>query len=156
MTERHPRKVAIIGHAKEKFTPETEEIARHIIRHILSRERDIILVSGRSPMGGIDVWAEEEADRLGVPKRIFAPKQHSWGGEYGFRARNIDIAKYSDEVHIILVSEYPPGYKGMRFDYCYHCAEAGCPDPRSHVKSGACWTGHLARKMGKKVVWHII
>jgi hypothetical protein len=38
----------------------------------------------------------------------------------------------------------------MVFKKCYHCNTV------DHVKSGGCWTGHQAKKIGKKVHWHII
>lgn len=106
--------------------------------------------------GGIDIWAEEIADELHIQKQIFAPKDFSWNGEYGFKARNIDIAKSVDELHIIVVAEYPPAYNGRRFDYCYHCAKILGRNPRDHIKSGACYTGMRALEMGKRAEWHII
>lgn len=75
-------------------------------------------------------------------------------GGYGFKARNIDIAAASSAVHVIVVDRYPPGYCGRRFDLCYHCARIR-PD-LEHVKSGGCWTGNQALKLGKAATWHVI
>jgi hypothetical protein len=169
-------KIGIIGHGADKFTEETKQKAISIIRETLlqakvdysKKVRDIInagcagsceteaitdvptLVSGHSPLGGVDVFAEDIADELSIPKLIFAPKDFSWGGGYGYKARNVDIAKNSDVLHIIVVSKYPPNYVGKKFEICYHC------NSTTHIKSGACWTGNLAKTLGKKVVYHII
>lgn len=155
-------KVGIVGHAQDKFTKDTEAKARTIIREILTSDtvwsggtERPILVSGRSPMGGVDIYAEEIADEIGIPKDIKTPKTHSWDGEYGFKARNLDIAKCSDVIHVVLVKDYPKDYRGRRFDTCYHCVKIG-NDPKGHVKSGGCWTAIEALKLDKKAVWHII
>jgi hypothetical protein len=49
----------------------------------------------------------------------------------------------STKVVCITVRELPLGYKGMRFDWCYHCRTG------AHVKSGGCWTMKQAAKLGK-------
>jgi hypothetical protein len=142
--------LGIIGHGADKFTPETEWEARHMITTLLLKKDVECLVSGHSPVGGVDIWAEDLAILLGIPTDIKAPVQMSWDGAYGFKARNIDIAETSDEVHVILAAEYPPGYCGRRFDSCYHCHSD------THVKSGACWTAKHAKKLGKVVEYHVI
>lgn len=142
-----PYLIGIVGHGADKFTPQSEIIAKDMIREIIGTailEHDkIVVVSGHSPMGGIDIWAEEIAVEMRVDIDIKCPKQLSWYGVYGYRARNLDIAK-SDEVHVILVDKYPPGYAGMRFETCYHCDKhlGKVPD---HVKSGGCWTAWKSR-----------
>lgn len=123
--------IGIVGHEAAKFTPETEATAREIIRALLNDPADI-LVSGACPLGGIDIWAEEEADALGRAKVIFPPKYNSWA--IGFKPRNIKIAELSDIVHCIVVRAYPEQYTGRRFPICYHCGKS------DHIKSGGCWT----------------
>src|SRR3990172_1675336 len=135
-------KIGIVGHEAKKFTPETEQRAREIIRSLLSPSD--VLVSGGCHLGGIDIWAEEEADALGIEKVVFLPATRAWEG--GYKQRNLQIAGESDVVHCIVVAEYPVDYSGMRFDYCYHC------HTRDHIKSGGCWTA----KRAKKDVFHII
>lgn len=90
------------------------------------------MVSGHCHLGGIDIWAEEEADDMGIEKLIFPPKSLRWNG--GYKERNLLIARNSDIVHCIVVAKYPPHYRGMRFTRCYHC------DTTEHIKSGGCWT----------------
>lgn len=153
------RKIGIIGHAANKFNEETKRIAENTIRGIIgcetSKRGTPTIISGHSPMGGIDIWAEEIANEYGLPTEIKTPKQNSWDGEYGFKARNIDIAKCSDIVHVIVVDTYPANYKGMKFEGCYHCAKH--PEMKApHIKSGACWTGWKAVAMGKQLRYHII
>lgn len=129
-------RLGIVGHAKEKFTEITESIARQSIRDLIFKHNATVVVSGHSPMGGVDIWAEEAALDLGIPMDIRTPLQNKWDAEYGFKQRNLDIAKSSDLVAVIVVKELPEGFKGMRFSGCYHC---GSRNP-VHVKSGGCWT----------------
>jgi hypothetical protein len=131
----------IVGHEAAKFTPETEEKAREAIRSILKPGDRVC--SGACPLGGIDVWAIEEAKKLGLKTREFPPKVNSW--EEGFKPRNIQIAETADEVINIVVTELPETYKGRRFDYCYHC------HTDTHIKSGGCWTAKHAAELGKPI-----
>jgi hypothetical protein len=139
--------VGIVGHEGAKFEKSAELMARLIIRELLA-EPDAILVSGHCHLGGIDIWAEEEAQRLGRSMVIYPPKRLTWDG--GFRPRNIQIATLSDIVHCIVVRELPLGFTGRRHQLCYHC------NRKDHVKSGGCWTAKHAEKLGKPAHWHVI
>jgi len=154
-------RIGIVGHGEDKFTEKSKNEAKQLIKNILifgssnvmsliTKREDVILVSGHSPVDGIDIWAEEIAKELRYELDLKVPKQHTWDAEYGYRQRNIDIAKCSDILHVILVDKYPVEYKGMRFKTCYHC------HIDTHVKSGACWTGKVAKKLNKEVITHII
>jgi len=144
-------KIGIIGNAADKFTPELKELAERVIKDILADFKPgDVLVSGRCPLGGVDVWAEEMAKAMGIPTDIKVPKQHRWDAEYGFKQRNIDIAKESVHLWVIVVEEYPEGYVGRRFKGCYHCGTS------DHVKSGACWTAKQADKVYGNFVFQVI
>lgn len=143
-------KVGIIGHGADKFTEEGEQYAKQIIATIIKGYQslgEVTIVSGHSPVGGIDIWAEALGVDLGCDLDIKTPRQHRWDAEYGYKARNLDIANSSDVVYVIVVKEYPPNYAGMRFKSCYHCHST------DHIKSGGCWTGKQAQKLGKPVYW---
>lgn len=139
--------IGIVGHEALKFTEAGEREARAIIWQLLLPP-DAVLVSGHCHLGGIDIWAEEEADKLGRQKLIFPPRIHAWSG--GYKERNIQIAKTCDELHCIAVRRLAPSYRGMRFKSCYHC------DRDDHVKGGGCWTMGKAEYFGKKVQLHIL
>lgn len=143
-------RVGIVGHGADKFTEAGEQRARERIRACLVGATT--MVSGHSPVGGIDIWAEEEAEKLGIPLDLKIPEVNQWNppGGYGFKARNLDIAETSDVVHVILSNSYPEGYSGRRFDYCYHCMT------QDHPKSGGCWTGRRARAAGHRAKWHVV
>lgn len=130
--------LGIVGHEAAKFTPTTERAARSLIRQAINYYRPRKVVSGECPLGGVDIWAREESAALGVPFHPYAPEVNEWeppNGGYGFKARNIDIAK-SQHVICVVVDALPPTYRGRRFDICYHCGKRNPP----HVKSGGCWT----------------
>ena len=129
-------RLGIVGHAAEKFTDETAGEARLAIVEAIKQHKPDLIVSGRSPMGGVDIWAEEYASIYGIKMDAKVPRQHTWEGEYGFKARNLDIANGSDLVLCIVVADFPPGFKGKAFPVCYHCRGRNPP----HVKSGGCWT----------------
>lgn len=141
-------RVGIVGNGSDKFTELGEYYAKQRIRSLL-KPGDTV-VSGHSPVGGIDIWAEEIGAEIGCDLDIKEPRQHSWHGEYGYRARNLDIARSSDVVHVILADAYPDGYTGRVFKLCYHCKKD------DHVKSGGCWTGIKAQEAGIPAVWHIV
>lgn len=134
--------LGIVGHEAAKFTAETEAMARSIIVHEIRFMATVSkVVSGACHLGGIDVWAIEEAKKLGIATQEFPPTNRSW--EYGYKPRNILIAEASDKVISLVVKVLPPSYVGMRFKLCYHCKTD------SHVKSGGCWTAHYAARLGK-------
>jgi hypothetical protein len=135
-------RVGIVGSEAAKFTPETQRLARAEIRRVIAGAT--LVVSGRSPLGGIDIWAIEEAKLAGIETREFPPARRTWEG--GYKQRNLQIAEHSDVVVCVTLKNLPEGYSGMRFPGgCYHC---GTP-PAHHVKSGGCWTMKQAAKAGK-------
>lgn len=146
--------IGIVGHEAAKFTTVGKIMAEHVIESILCGEygdppiAGATLVSGGCHLGGVDIWAEETAARLGMPAAIFRPETHSW--ETGYKPRNLAIAAHSDIVHVVVVDKLPPEFKGMTHPFCYHC------NTNEHVKSGGCWTANQARRQGKQTVWHII
>ena len=150
-------KIGIIGHGKDKFTSDSEAEAKSIIESIIcdgqaqAGSELLTVVSGHSPVGGVDIWAEDVANEYSVQLDLKVPKQHTWDAKYGYKQRNLDIARDSEELHVILVDKYPIGYNGtLKFNKCYHC------NTDAHIKSGACWTAKEAQKLGKPVIWHII
>ena len=138
--------LGIVGSAADKFTPETELKARQEVIKLLSSLGPLdCVVSGKCPEGGIDIWAIEEAEKLGIQTIEYPPKVFEW--ERGYKPRNIQIAKASDKVVCLSVLKLPPDYKGMTHLKCYHHDDE--PDFKPHVKSGGCWTTKYARSLGK-------
>jgi len=140
--------IGIVGAEAAKFTAVGEAAARAIIRELLSRSDVTLMVSGGCHLGGADIYAEDEAELLGIPTRIHKPKRLSW--DDGYKARNMLIAEDSDVVHNIIVDVLPTTYNGMLFKKCYHC------NTTAHVKSGGCWTARYAQRIGKQAQWHLI
>lgn len=157
--------IGIVGSEAKKFTPETEQAARALIRTLLIRDDVWGLTSGHCHLGGIDIWAEEECMYLqgvgpilyndnmygfkpDLEMFIFPPKILNWS--QGYKPRNIQIAKTCNELHNITVKKLPPNFQGMKFEKCYHCNSS------EHVKSGGCYTAKYAQKLGKPAYWHVI
>lgn len=141
--------IGIVGSEEAKFTPSGKREAMDLLHKVIGDENVSHVVSGGCHLGGIDSWAMEVAGSFFLKSRTeFKPKKLSWEG--GYKTRNIQIAEASDVVHCITVKRLPEGFQGMRFELCYHCKTA------SHVKSGGCWTMHYAKKLGKRVVLHVI
>lgn len=136
--------LGIVGHEAAKFTPDNELIARHKIQELFYTNAASYVVSGGCHLGGIDIWAVEEAQKINLPFKEYIPLIHTWNhADGGYKQRNIAIAEAADKVISIVVRELPTGYTGMRFPMCYHYKTD------SHVKSGGCWTARYAGKLGK-------
>lgn len=141
------KSLGIVGSEAAKFTAKTEAKARDVIREFITRFKADRVVSGGCHLGGIDIWAVEEARAMGLEVLEHIPRELSWSAEGGYRDRNLAIANDSHGVVCITVRDLPPDYTGMRFPFCYHCGPKA-----NHVKSGGCWTVKAAVKMGKKGV----
>ena len=135
-------RIGIVGSEAAKFTPRGASSARTLIRSLLQPGDEV--VSGGCHLGGIDIWAVEEAHMLDLYTHQYLPAGHSW--EY-YKERNILIAENSDHVVCLTVNrlspafQFPPQMKN--FDgYCYHCKTD------AHIKSGGCWTVKYAKKIG--------
>ena len=162
--ERLVKHVGIIGAEAAKWPDERHNEVRVVIHDIMLKcwldndSTPFILVSGHCHLGGADMWAEDEAKLLDWAydsKYIFEPKQLQWDAPYGFKKRNLDIAKFSDELHVVVAKDYPTDFEGMKFPNCYHCAKVG--RPTKHLKSGACWTANeFVRIHSKEPIYHII
>lgn len=150
-------KIGFVGNGSDKFTALGEERARELIRQIMIEDKCDTMVSGHSPVGGIDIWAEEIADELGLVLDLKIPEVHQWDppGRYGYKARNLDIARDSHVLNVILSDVYPEDYSGRRFEVCYH-HRPPAGDIGPHSKSGACYTAREALKLGKEVAYHVI
>lgn len=127
--------LGIVGHADDKFTPGTMIDAMAVITEAIDWHKPEKVVSGGCHLGGVDKWAIEIAQRLGVPTEEFLPANRQWEPR-GYKERNLKIASQSDRVLVVVVHDLPPGYRGMKFNGCYHCKDRNPP----HVKSGGCWT----------------
>lgn len=149
-------KLGIVGHEAKKFTPEAQELARQVIRRWIGTGEFDTVISGHSPLGGIDWWAVEEAEKLGLEVVEYAPTVNRWyglDGQIGFRERNLQIAENSDVVICIVVRKLPPTYSGRVFPRgCYHCHTP----LDHHVKSGGCWTMKEAERLGKRTALEVI
>jgi hypothetical protein len=135
-------KLGVVGPEQAKFTSATEALARAAIREAAVRHGATALVSGHCPLGGVDIFAEEEAAFMGLRMVVHAPRTLSWGGPGGYKARNMAIARDSDLVLMVALRELPHGFRGMEFEDCYHCKGRNPP----HVKSGGCWTAWRCRE----------
>ena len=134
--------VGVVGAEGAKFTASGEAEARcAIIDAIAGAE---LVVSGACHLGGVDVWAIEEARRAGIHTREYPPRVLNWS--QGYKPRNIEIATAADVLLNITVARLPSAYSGMRFKLCYHCGMA------EHIKSGGCWTAKYAERLGKHAV----
>jgi hypothetical protein len=139
--------VGIVGSEESKFTSKGRADAEIIIVEILAGLDVTEVVSGKCHLGGIDVWAAEFGEVIGLTVTEYPPEAQSW---WAYKKRNLQIAARSDIVHCITVDRLPESYTGMRFGLCYHCGT------KDHVKSGGCWTMKQAIKLGKTGVLHVI
>ena len=183
-------KIGIVGSEEPKWTEEQKPKAKEEIRGIFARSamalaekrncssddqflvgmldslvhyQDLILVSGHCHKGGIDIWAEEIADALGIKKEIYPAEVNQWSDKRpiqntipvsvdlkGYRSRNIQIVRSCD-----ILYDIEPA-KSCR--YCHGLGEGDyrlfigtCPRCEGDgAYSGGTWTMKYARKLGKK------
>lgn len=89
------RKIAIIGSRERSF--KSPRIARVMIieeMEKLLRRKEVEIVSGASPAGGVDIWVREFVSGV-YPLKEFPPKPPF---PQGFHSRNQQIVDYADEV----------------------------------------------------------
>lgn len=136
------KRLAIVGPREDSWPRGLVAPARHRILELLAP--GAIMVSGHCPKGGVDIWAEEAAVKLGCPMHLFpAYAGARWDG---FKARNKLIAHDADEVHVIV--------PWLSTGACYHCRPR--LQPAEHPPNGGCWTGWFADGLGKPTTWHVI
>lgn len=135
--------LGIVGSEGAKFTKDGEWRARDEIKRAMGRYMATTVCSGACHLGGIDIWAVQEARAADRTVIEYAPAVLQWGAKGGYKDRNLLIADKSDVVICITVDRLPPEFTGMRFNRCYHCGTD------KHVKSGGCWTVKQARNAGK-------
>lgn len=120
--------VVIVGAQASKFNKQTEHDAKLVIRNILlgthrtvppemymlATYNKLQLVTGACHKGGIDIWAQEEAERTNIPVRLFKPQVRQWPDK---------VITVSDATHLIKTTRYK-GYKS-RNDQMATCGSIG-------------------------------
>lgn len=75
-------RLVVVGSVASAWTEAEAEGARAVIRRVIEDKRakaeaaddlPFTVGSGRSPGGGVDIWAEEIAGEMGVTFEVFAP-----------------------------------------------------------------------------------
>lgn len=119
-------RLAIVGsQAKAWPTDYLEEEATSAIWYAVKFLEPSEIISGRSPGGGVDQWAEYEAAMRNIMFTPFEASQNDWPH---FKARNIQIGDYCDSLV--------------------------CIRSRLSTTYGSGWTADYTEKLGKKV-WRI-
>jgi len=124
--------------------------------------------------GGVDIWAEIAADKIGIQKQIFQPQVNSWPSIWKCpKCTLTDPSKNYIQNHLSLqhgVALLPlemKGYMARNLDvarsvnvgYCVVPAlESFCKHHRQlgHPTNGGCWTILQTAKLGKPVALVII
>lgn len=176
-------KIGIVGPQEDKWTEEQQlKVENKILSILYSYAKhgasgiadysNVRLVSGHCPKGGVDIWAEEMADSLGIKKEIFAPEVNQWNDKFsewiegsvdyahgtsgkwysGYKSRNIKIAKTCDILFCIVPSLNSNIYK---YNLCWYHESVEYDKGKmihylSHLKNGGCWTMEYAKKLGKE------
>ena len=143
-------------------------------------QEPIVLVSGHCPKGGVDIWAEEIADELGIKKEIypaeadkegkyhwddkreFDPKtydEHIMGGAFYFYAKLRKLKGYRSrnikvaEACDVLYCLVPFRYTSPNYEDVKFNNDLRCIHCKKsrHPTNGGCWTMKCAKKLGKEV-----
>lgn len=138
--------IGFVGSEQRYWTLKQERKARKFIRDLLlfyiqrfklGIELAMpIVCSGRCKEGGVDIWAEEIADELGLKKKIFPAKGTGWKF---YRRRNLKIIKASSRIFDI-EPQVPEVSRKAEYDETSR---------KWFRHSGGTWTVNEARKKGK-------
>ena len=90
---------------------------------------------------GIDSLVLFSNHLTGIPVIVYKARDKNWGGEYGFKRRNLAIAEDCDEIICITTS--------IKTRRCYHC-------DADHQRSGGCFTLKAAKRKGKIARTYVI
>lgn len=118
-------RLAIVGSQAKAWDLDTAACVRGVIRGVCAVLEPAEIISGRSPGGGVDQWAEDYASLFGIQFTPFEASQNDWPH---FKARNIQIA-----------------------EYCTHLLAIRSLSSKTY---GSGWTADFAEKLGKKV-WRV-
>jgi hypothetical protein len=125
--------LGIVGPEQSAWTQVGSLFARQAIRDLLLTGLYAGVTSGACHKGGVDIWAREEAELLGLPVKEYPPKDHGW---QWYKQRNQLIAKLAD--HVVCIA---PSREHQQCRYC---------ETDDHQQSGGCWTLRYARQIGKR------
>jgi hypothetical protein len=130
--------IGIVGPEARRWTAYLRHQAQMSIEVIISLHKGATIVSGGCPYGGVDIWAEQAAQKLKRRTLIFRPTKNAW--KY-YKSRNIKIAKSSDILYCVVPQ-----------DKNHKCRYDGSP----HPTNGGCWTLRYAQSIGKHTVLFIV
>lgn len=136
--------LCIVGGDASRFNGQEAKLAKAYIRlsltspMIVPNPNFVIIkvISGCSPKGGVDVWAQEIAVELGYPFGGYPPTYNQWE-PHGFKERNMQMAEAC--THLIDIEH-------IGFDRPVRNIGRN-----ANVWSGGTWTANHARELGKKV-----
>lgn len=132
---KNKKRIAIVGSSLRKGMKPSRVESYNMIESILKKNgcdaNNCIIVSGHSPAGGIDIWAENIAKEKNIPTNIYYSKGYS--GQ-AFTERNKKIANNSDMLYNIVVKS-PNSYCNYHKTY-------------GHQQSGGCMTEMMAQREG--------
>ena len=121
-------KLAIVG--SSRASPNAVHTIRRCIKQFVEEHpNDIIEVVSGGADGADDIGITV-AEELDLQTKVFPPASNDWNG---FKARNLQIAEYADEI-ISCARELEAGRTK-----CYHCEKAG--KDSNHEKTAGCYTG---------------
>ena len=146
-------KLAIVGTSKVGYGDQTDrfiyEIRKIIMQYYEEYGSNLTIVSGHSPKGGVDIFAESIAQSFKIKTDIYPAEVNQWGGKNvnhkrlkGYKARNVQIAKGCNVLYCFT------RFNSDKRKGCYHCQNY------KHLRTGGCWTMKAAKKLGKEV--HLI
>lgn len=100
------------------MTPEQQHQAQRLVAMIVTSYRYLVqindgtgnqfehvaIISGESPRGGVDMFAHNYADHLGMEFKGYPPKNNRWEPE-GYKERNEAIAQRCDVLYRVAVRD---------------------------------------------------
>ena len=144
-------KIAIVGCEENEWKPEQIPKVKQWIKNMFhALGFDNVLVSGHCPKGGVDIWAEEIADELGIKKEIYPAEVNQWNDKKSkdifvcnfdgctFEGSEGEIYKHSDETGHMCINvsnKILKGYRSRNIQIAEACDVLCCIVPWVNIEA---------------------
>lgn len=131
--------LAIVGTSKELDDIDKTNIYDIITGELWREPKWTDIITGDA--SGVDEMVRNMSIMLPGTLTVYKALDKTWDGEWGFKKRNMAIAKQCDELICFTTKTITRK--------CYHCN-------LDHQRTGGCWTMKYAKSLGKRTRLYVV
>ena len=128
---RRNREAFVFQHVSEEEIAQVEATWNQWITSSAEYLKTITLVSGHCPKGGVDIWAEEIADVLGIKKEIYPAEVNQWNDKVIIDPKSYDEHIITGAFHVIARMKKLKGFRSRNIQIAEACDVLYCIVPRT-------------------------